>query len=190
MDNESLPELYFSVDIEANGPIPGEFSMTSLGCAVVGRPEAAFYVELKPVSDRTAPSAEVVAGLTLDYLREHGAAPEDAMQRFCDWVTETAGGRYRPVFVALNASFDWMFVHWYFMRYVGENPFSIGGLDIKAYYMGMMGVPWSETASEMIGRQFCYEEIASHHALEDAREQAVLFERMLAHNTQSDREAV
>ena len=30
-------EIYFSVDIEANGPIPGEFSMTSLGACVVGR---------------------------------------------------------------------------------------------------------------------------------------------------------
>jgi ribonuclease T len=29
-------EIYFSVDIEASGPIPGEYSMLSLGACLVG----------------------------------------------------------------------------------------------------------------------------------------------------------
>jgi hypothetical protein len=35
-------ELYVAVDVEADGPIPGPYSMISLGMAVVGRPDLAF----------------------------------------------------------------------------------------------------------------------------------------------------
>ena len=31
-----MPDTYISVDIEASGPVPGEYSMLSLGACVVG----------------------------------------------------------------------------------------------------------------------------------------------------------
>jgi DNA polymerase III epsilon subunit-like protein len=177
--SDDRPELYFSVDVEANGPIPGPYSMTALGCVVVGRPDRAFYAELQPITDEVVPAAEAVSGLTLDYLRAHGERPGEAMARFGGWVTETAGADRRPVFVALNAAFDWMFVHWYFITYAGENPFGIGGLDIKAYYMGKFGVPWAETSSAAMAARLGVPDEGAHHALEDARAQVRLFERML-----------
>ena len=45
------PELYVAVDVEADGPIPGPYSMLSLGMAVAGRSELTFYTELQPISD-------------------------------------------------------------------------------------------------------------------------------------------
>ena len=50
-------ELYFSVDIEIAGPIPGKYSMLSLGACVVGMPDKSFYVELKPISKEFIPEA-------------------------------------------------------------------------------------------------------------------------------------
>ena len=44
---------YVMVDIEADGPIPGDYSMISFG-AVIVQPglERTFYGRLKPISDR------------------------------------------------------------------------------------------------------------------------------------------
>lgn len=176
-----LDEMYFSVDVEANGPIPGDYSLSSIGCAVVGHPDATFYVEMKPISDREVPEAVAVSGLTTEHLRMNGEEPAAAMHRFDDWVRATAGRKRRPVFVGFNATFDWMFVHWYLIRYVGKSPFSISGLDLKAYYMGMMGESWTNTSKRKITKQFPTTLPHTHNALDDAREQAQLFEKMLEH---------
>jgi hypothetical protein len=37
-------EVYFSVDVEALGPIPGEYSMLSLGACRVDVSDKTFYV--------------------------------------------------------------------------------------------------------------------------------------------------
>lgn len=51
MNNEiKLPELYVATDVEADGPIPGEYSMLSFGMAVVGMTHINFYTEIKPIS--------------------------------------------------------------------------------------------------------------------------------------------
>ena len=41
-------EIYISVDVETSGPIPGEYSLLSIGARSVGHPEQNFYSELKP----------------------------------------------------------------------------------------------------------------------------------------------
>jgi len=45
----------FSVDIESSGPIPGEYSMLSIGACVVGNTKDSFYAELKPISKSLSP---------------------------------------------------------------------------------------------------------------------------------------
>jgi hypothetical protein len=54
---------YFMVDIEADGPIPGDFSMVSLG-AVIVEPglSRTFYGRFKPISDDFIPDALKVSG--------------------------------------------------------------------------------------------------------------------------------
>jgi hypothetical protein len=39
-----------------------------------------------------------------------------------------------------------MFVNSYFHRFLGRNPFGHAALDMKAFFMGLTGVKWSETA--------------------------------------------
>lgn len=175
----TLPEMYFSTDVEANGPIPGDYSMTALGCCVVGNPDAGFYAELRPISEKFVPAAVSVSGLTTEHLLEKGEDPAAVMDRYYRWVLDAAGKTHRPVFVAFNATFDWMFVYWYLIRFVGKSPFSISGLDMKAYYMGMMNSTWGLTKKAEVRKIFPTGLRHTHHALEDAREQAVLFSKML-----------
>lgn len=172
-------ELYVSVDIEAAGPIPGTYSMLALGACLVEAPDQAFYAELRPISNRFVPEAMRVGGFSLDELRSTGREPAEAMRAFRDWVVQVAGPR-RPVFVGFNASFDWSFVNWYFYRFVGENPFGIGGIDIKSYYMGLTGCTWGETTSSQLPPEFQPERRQTHQALDDARAQAEIFSKLLA----------
>ena len=110
-------ELYISVDIEASGPIPGEYSMLSIGASVIGKPENSFYAELQPLNENAVAAAEV-SMLDLKTLEKTGKAPQIAMWEFRDWVQAMSGDR-KPVFVGFNASFDWSFVNWYFHKFLG-----------------------------------------------------------------------
>jgi hypothetical protein len=58
----SGPDVFISVDIEADGPIPGDYSMSSLGAVVVDSSEQTFYAEFRPISDRFDPKAAAVSG--------------------------------------------------------------------------------------------------------------------------------
>jgi DNA polymerase III epsilon subunit-like protein len=81
--------------------------------------------------------------------------------------------------VAFNAPFDWMFVNYYFIRYLGRNPFGHAALDIKALYMGLSGVPWSQTSWRFIDPDAVERKNLTHHALQDTLDQAVLFKKLL-----------
>ena len=90
-----------------------------------------------------------VNSLIWEKLQLTGEPPAAAMARFETWIKQTSTG-YRPVFVAFNVTFDWMFTHWYFMKYLGSDPFGISGLDIKAYFAGKHKTSWSQTAKSKI----------------------------------------
>jgi DNA polymerase III epsilon subunit-like protein len=167
-------EVYISVDIEASGPIPGEYSMLSIGACDVYRPDLAFSCVLKPTSANAEPEAMAVTGLSLVQLSEEGLTPEVAMNRFAHWVREV-GGHGTPVLVGLNAPFDWSFVNYYFIRYHGSNPFGFSALDIKALFMGVHKCAWRETRSSKMKAVTGAKGQGTHDALEDARFQAELF---------------
>ena len=167
-------EIYFSVDIETSGPIPGEFSMLTLGACVVDQMDQTFEMALRPVTIRIDEEALKVTGLSIEKLLVEGADVETAMQTFRDWVTTCSGSR-RPVFVGLNASFDWSFVNYYFQKYCGANPFGFAALDIKSLYMGHANVEWSQTKASQIAKIYDAQRCNTHNALEDALFQAELF---------------
>lgn len=56
--------------------------------------------------------------------------------QFQGWVERAAGADGVPVFVGLNAPFDWSFINYYFHYLLKSNPFGFAALDIKALYMG------------------------------------------------------
>jgi len=53
---------YFTVDVEADGPIPGDYSMVSFGAvAVEPTLQHTFYGEVKPISNKWVPEALAVS---------------------------------------------------------------------------------------------------------------------------------
>jgi DNA polymerase III epsilon subunit-like protein len=171
-------ETYISVDVETSGPIPGKYSMLSLGACVVSDAEKKFYMELKPTTGAFLPEALDVSGLSMGDLYKNGEDPKEGMVKFENWISEVSLGG-RPVFVAFNATFDWSFVNYYFHQFIGRNPFGISGLDIKAYYMGKLGTSWSNTTKNRLEGEFLSDKPHTHNALDDAIEQADIFEKLL-----------
>ena len=168
-------EIFVSVDVETAGPIPGEYSLLSIGACDVEDETRTFACEIKPINRNADPKALEVTGLSLEALERSGLTPEAAMGQFADWAENLASPGETLVFVGLNAPFDWSFVNYYFYKYLGRNPFGFAALDIKAYYMGHMGCTWSETRSSRMAAAVKPVRQGDHKALDDALYQAELF---------------
>jgi hypothetical protein len=181
-----LPELYIAVDVEADGPIPGPYSMISLGMAVAGQPELTFYTELRPISDDFVPEALAVSGLDRDRLLREAPPAEEAMESAARWIN---GLRRigRPVFLAAPAVWDGMYVHWYFVRFTGRSPFGAtgSGIDLRSYWMGATGCQWVESRKGNIKRALGLTGLPhTHHAGEDAAELAQVFDGVRARRSE------
>jgi DNA polymerase III alpha subunit (gram-positive type) len=139
----------------------------------------AFYVELKPASNDAIEAALEICQLSLSALAESGLEPEEAMAQFEAWLMAVVPQGQSPVFVAFNAAFDWMFVNHYFQHYLGRNPFGHSALDVKSFYMALHSVPWLETSMRYVSPRYLGDRKLTHHALQDALDQAEIFEGML-----------
>ena len=95
---------YIMVDIESDGPIPGDYSMICFG-AVLVEPSLSktFYGQLRPVSERWIPDALAVSGFTREQTLVF-PEPESVMRQFAAWLAEHSTGR--PMFISDNNGFD------------------------------------------------------------------------------------
>jgi len=179
-------EVFVSVDVETSGPVPGEYSLLSIGACAAFDPGNGFTVEVKPINDKVDAKALEVTGLSMEDLSRRGLAPTAAMKAFSDWLATLADPGETLVFVGLNAPFDWSFVNYYFHRFIGENPFGFTALDIKALYMGATGCSWRDTRSSKMAETLKPTLMGTHDALQDARYQAEIF-RLLWGRISADR---
>jgi ribonuclease T len=168
-------EVFISIDVEAAGPIPGEYSLLSIGACDVDDAKRVFSCELRPINMNADPDALKVGGFSLERLAETGTPPKEAMTAFATWLDSLVGKTDTPVFVGFNAPFDWSFINYYFHKFIGRNPFGFAALDIKAYYMGATGCSWRETRSSVIDSHLKPRSKSDHNALHDAQYQAELF---------------
>ena len=180
--SKPLNEIFISVDVETAGPNPSDYSLLSIGACTVFEPQESFYVEIQPVNDNFTPEAISISGLGLVDLQTGGTSPQEAMASFARWLKEVTPENNSPIFVAFNAPFDWMFINDYFYRFLGYNPFGHKALDVKAFYMGFSGVSWDETGMDHLSARYLKNQTLSHHALQDALDQAEIFRRLLAEN--------
>lgn len=184
-------DVYFSVDVETDGPIPGAYSMLSFGIVVAGAydgqtfrradPTArTFYAELKPISERWQPEALAVNRLDRDHLLATGQEPREAMSEAAAWVSAQAGGG-RPVMVAFPVAFDWAFLYWYLVSFSDSgSPFGHAScLDIKTAYSVKAGAPIASSGLRSIPAHLQSQRPHTHRALDDAAEQADLFANIL-----------
>jgi hypothetical protein len=109
-------------------------------------------------------------------------APAVALQAYHAWLKKLQG---KPVFVGYPAAYDFLFVYWYLMRFVGDSPFSHSALDIKTSAMAMLGVPYREASKQGMPKRWFSTSPHTHVALDDAIEQGRLFCNMLNENRAS-----
>lgn len=182
-----------SVDIEADGPIPGDYSMLSFGLAVAGLYDGAefqtldpeertFYAELRPISEKFDPPALAVSGLDRDLLLREGRDPGEAMTEAAAWVRSVGGElEAMPVFVAYPLSYDWMWMYWYFMQFSASgSPFGHSRcLDMKTMYAVKSGAVVGRSTKRYMPKHLLSKRPHTHNALDDAIEQAELCQRLM-----------
>ncbi len=181
------PEVYVSVDIEADGPIPGEYSMLSLGAA------AFLHGSVEPVSTFEVNLRRILGAQehpdtmrwwsqfpeAWQYARRNPVSPGEAMCRLVDWANQLPGN---PVLV-VYPSWDAMWVDYYLGRFLAgkKSPFGIGALDMKSYIMAALGNDsFKGTAKRTFPKEW-FEGTPehTHKAVEDAVEQGMIFMRVL-----------
>ena len=179
-------EIYISTDIEADGPIPGPHSMLSLASAAYAADKR--LISTFSVNLETLPNSGPHPN-TAEWWKQHPEAwasarencrpPDAAMNAYSDWIKSLEG---KPVFVGYPASYDFMFVYWYLIRFTGESPFSHSALDIKTYAMALLGTAFRESTKRRMPKEWFDALRHTHVALDDAIEQGALFCNMLESN--------
>jgi hypothetical protein len=183
---ESTLDVYFSADVETDGPIPGPFSMLSFALVYAGaydgnkfvkpaRYEQHFYAELKPISTEFDSEALRVNGMNRERLLLEGQSPDRVMRDAMDWVKKVAGNG-KPVLVAYPLSFDWSWLYWYFIRFCAESPFNYSRcFDIKTAFAVKAHLPIADAGRSRMEVTLRPHRNHTHHALDDAIEQAEIF---------------
>jgi DNA polymerase III epsilon subunit-like protein len=149
--------VYFSLDVEASGPVPGLYNLVSIGVIPVGRADGSwvpeeerFYVELQPIGGAFDAEAMAIHGIPRERLEASGTPAEQAMRELREFVERraprTSGAR--AVFVGHNVGFDWSYISYYFTLFKIPNPFGYKALDIKSLAMGRLRIGWFETNKE------------------------------------------
>ena len=181
----SDPHTYYSIDVEASGPVPGLYNLVSLGAvAIHPRPDGTLslgescYLELRPVFAGQDPDANRIHGLDPARLQREGLEPAVGLARLNDFVARTCAPHTKPTFVGHVAVFDWMYLAWYYAWCGLENPFGYKGIDTKSLAVGALALPWDRTGKEtLLPRLGLADQPAEtvHRADADARHQAELF---------------
>jgi len=151
---------YIMVDVEADGPIPGDYSMVCFGAIVVEPSlDRTFYGRLKPISAKWISEALQVSGFTREDTLGFDD-PKSVMQQFADWIAEV-GGRH-PMFVSDNNGFDWQFINWYFHHFHDTNPFGYSSTNLGSLYKGVV-------KNMFVNFKHLRKTEHTHHPVDDAR---------------------
>jgi DNA polymerase III epsilon subunit-like protein len=162
-------KIYISVDIEADGPAPGEYSMVQLGAVVVEDGlKRTFLQNIAPISKKFNQAALSVSHMTRQQTLSYESA-DAAMKKFVTWLDTVADGK-EVVFMADNG-FDWGFVNYYLWKYSNKNPLGHSDFNLTGFVRGIYRDP------EMSVRQLRHGEL-THNALQDAKDNADVYLRL------------
>jgi DNA polymerase III alpha subunit (gram-positive type) len=181
-------QIYIVVDIEADGPVAGLYSMLSIGAvATTSEKEIArFYRKLLPLEGASQkPSTMDWWATQPEAWKEvtEGAEPaEGVIKDVCDWVESF---NKKPVFVAHPIGFDYSMVTWYLWKFAQKNPFTDeeGGsitLDLSSFIAGKYRLDL-DSANRRKLPEWMKEGMPehSHNALDDAVGYGVILRNVL-----------
>jgi len=181
-------EVYISIDIEADGPIPGPYSMLNLGAAAFkyGRtkPIDIFDINLQELPGADQHPETMAWWRKQDpkvwqSIRKNPIDPKVAMQKFANWVKNHRGS---PVMVVYPC-WDFVFVHWYLINFLGRSPFGISALDIKSLACGILETDFRKTTKRTMPKAWHKGAPRhTHRGVDDAIGQGVLLANIQGRN--------
>lgn len=188
-----MKEIYISVDIETDGPIPGVYSMLSLGAAAFkpdGTLISTFSVNLKTLSGaKEHPDTMKWWKSQKEAWEAHRKKtidPKAGMERFVKWTKGLTSSGEKLVCVGYPAGFDFTFLYWYLINFVDYSPFSFSCLDIKTYAMAVLGTNYRDTTKRNFPKRWFPKVKHTHIAEEDAIEQGMLFCNILKERNKNE----
>lgn len=192
-----MKDLYISNDIEADGPIPGEYSMLSLGAVAIDETEkiwGEFYKKLKRLPNSIQhPDTMKWWESNSDAYTEatsNPEAPKKVLSDYVSWLKEMKekARAEEIVFLGWPIAYDYMFVYWYLVKFIKEFrempvfkiPFSMNGVDFTSYAMGKLGLTYTDALVKNMPQDW-FKEFAKkeHKAVDDARRQGKIFIKMI-----------
>lgn len=183
------PEIYFSIDIEADGPIPGPYSMLSFAAVAfqINNHEMIKLGDFSANLDRLPNATQHPDTMKFwsrfpeayKISREDTIVPLSAMSNLKEWIS-IMSGENRPVMVEYPGDYDFMWIYWYFFSYLGNCPFGFCGYSIKSYANAVLKHRHfhSTNKRDMPKEWFDPNLKHTHVALDDALEQAYIFVEM------------
>lgn len=177
------PQLFVYLDVEANGPIPGEYSMLSFAAVAFEsnadeqfKEVSSYSANLHPLHNRVHPSQQAFWDRHPEAFQAtlvNRKSPIEAMKQFSDFVLRLQE-RYHVFPISWPAAFDWQFLNYYLHRFTGRNPLGYNCLDHGSYMWAFFG---TERATDRWDLQpyEAKQEGHKHIAIHDARSGARLF---------------
>lgn len=187
MHNILTTDTIISFDIETTGLTVGVNSMIALGAVAYrnGEEISSFYGAMHELegTERDAGTMQFWQQHLQEWkrIRAEAKEPHAVMTEFYDWGMSLKSPR---VLAANPACFDSSFLWYYLHLFCGPNATTMlfkrhRAIDIRSYIMAIYGVPYSK-AERMVCPEGWSEGLKiTHNALEDAREQGVLFMNIL-----------
>ena len=124
---------YIMVDVESDGPIPGDYSMIAFAAADCDNKDNFFVSKLKPISDKYLSNSLSISGFTREECFSFND-PQEEMLKFGIWLNQFD----RKTFVSDNNGYDWQFINYYFHHFIGENPFGYSSQNLGSLYKGFV----------------------------------------------------
>lgn len=191
MPRKPKKQFYISLDIEADGPYPIDYSMLQIG--------AVFYDEGGNEIARYAANLEEIPGAkqhpeTMEFwalqekkrpgtwaaMRLDCKAPVVAMQEFTDLVKKIMDEQDAlPVVVAYPATYDFMWLYVYLCRFIGASIVGFAGYDMKSVASEVLGIPFRDATKGAFPRKwFPPVKRKTHVGIEDAEDQGFMFRQI------------
>ena len=174
-------EIFISVDVEADGPIPGTYSMLSLGAVAINEDGVVlgeFEVNLNrlPYAREDAKTMKFWDEFPEAYqaTRVNTVDPKIGMERFVTWFEQFQN----PVFVFFPAKFDAPMVYWYLINFVERMDFMTTPdmYDIKTFAAATLkSTIYDASKAKWPKRWKNNKRRHTHVAVEDAAEQGEQF---------------
>jgi hypothetical protein len=181
------PEIYLSVDVEADGPVPGLYSMLSFGIAAFSLEKVLLgtftrNLELLPGAaqhPRVMAWWNSSAANRAAYARcREDVQPVRESMLACEAWVKSLRAYGKPCAVGAPAAFDYgAWLYWYLVYAVGEVPeLGFAALDLKSFAMGRMpGSRYRSLGKSTYDPEWFDADLPhTHVALDDAIEQGAI----------------